>query len=782
MTDIAGELTSATKQLENDYAEASEIVSKAFSPVSDQFEESNFGLWNQEIKAWMDLSTLKGLFFNEDWVYILVDRIASKLAALELRVIRETGVSDGRVVYEPDEDHPVQARLWEPNENQTYYQWIYSIVADYCITGNALIWNAPILGQLIHIPIEIAQLDFDRDGKLDKYRIYQFNNEYDSPVPKLIATIAKGEIGHPRWPNPSSALWGLSPFIPGRKSILFNRYSQEYLVNFYNKGAQPGFIFEMDQEANEKNALRMLKSVELAHTGRRNQRRNMVVPKGVSVKNLSYSLSDQSLIDHVNQNRETIINILQVPKHELSIAEQGSLGSEEYKTALRNFWNGPLKSIRKAIEGSLTKLLKNELGEKRYIEFDLTDVDVLQEDLDKKAETATKLKTVWTLNEIRTKVFQMEPLPGGDELPSDGAPPAQGFAFSAPAPDHIAAVEPEGEIEDQQDVEGIDQRKAVYDRNFEIFSGLKAKNDWWKKREDLLISKTESVFNDFHNFILNMFAEQAGAVIEAAKKNLKNQGYKSLRTKDDPPSDDELEKARLRREIEKALEKFEDKYTEEGVPILETSIDTGYDVQLVLPFNLPNRAEVEALRSRNAKKRRDILLARGLKSFAKIKGTTTDRIMKLIEDGVAESKTVQEIAASIAREYSKIENINKRAMVIARTEVLTATSLGQAAAMDDAAKVIPGLQKMWITAEDDRVRGRYDNSEADHWVLRGETKSHKEPFSNGLQFPRDPNGEPAETIQCRCSWIMFGKDDADALGIAQFQSEMQAVGAVGKKE
>jgi SPP1 gp7 family putative phage head morphogenesis protein len=90
-------------------------------------------------------------------------------------------------------------------------------------------------------------------------------------------------------------------------------------------------------------------------------------------------------------------------------------------------------------------------------------------------------------------------------------------------------------------------------------------------------------------------------------------------------------------------------------------------------------------------------------------------------------------------------------MTIARTEVLTAVSLGQAAAMKDAAKVVPDLQKMWISANDDRVRDS-------HEMLHGDIVPHGKEFDNGLQFPRDPSGPPEEVINCRCTWIMLPKD------------------------
>jgi SPP1 gp7 family putative phage head morphogenesis protein len=90
-----------------------------------------------------------------------------------------------------------------------------------------------------------------------------------------------------------------------------------------------------------------------------------------------------------------------------------------------------------------------------------------------------------------------------------------------------------------------------------------------------------------------------------------------------------------------------------------------------------------------------------------------------------------------------------KAEMIARTETLTAVSIGLAAAMKNAAEVIPGLKKGWMTAGDDRVRDS-------HAAINGEVIESDEKFSNGLAHPRDTNSTDAsEVIACRCSLILI---------------------------
>jgi SPP1 gp7 family putative phage head morphogenesis protein len=161
--------------------------------------------------------------------------------------------------------------------------------------------------------------------------------------------------------------------------------------------------------------------------------------------------------------------------------------------------------------------------------------------------------------------------------------------------------------------------------------------------------------------------------------------------------------------------------------------------------------ELESLRVRSAAAREDALEDRAGRVFSYMNETTVEGVYATIERGIDEGKTVKDIADDLRSKFSDIDEIGGRAMTIARTETLTAVSLGQASAMKDAAKLVPKLVKMWISANDDRVRDS-------HEMLHGDIVAHDKDFANGLQFPRDPSGPPEEVINCRCTWIMLPKD------------------------
>jgi hypothetical protein len=72
--------------------------------------------------------------------------------------------------------------------------------------------------------------------------------------------------------------------------------------------------------------------------------------------------------------------------------------------------------------------------------------------------------------------------------------------------------------------------------------------------------------------------------------------------------------------------------------------------------------------------------------------------------------------------------------------------------------------KAWINAGDTLVRGnpggKYKDSKFDHWDVQNDgIIPYKEPFSNGLQFPREPGGEAGNVCNCRCTLLTIAPED-----------------------
>ena len=698
------------------------------------FSGSDSGGGASDLSTMVSPRLLKSIYQSEDWIYILVDKIASKLAQIPWQVQRQS-VQNGEEILSPAFGHPVQKMMDEPNPLQTSYGFKYALITDHCVTGNALIYVSTVNRWLVQVPTEIIQMDIDGRGDHRGYFIVGVDPT-SFPV-GMKMKLKASDVIHVKRPNASSVYWGMSPLIPGANPALFNKYSNEYLLNFYRKGAQPGLILEMMEETNEVQAKKLLQSLETAYTGRSNQRRGMVLPKGVKASNISHTLADQQLITYMQNNRETLINIFGVPKHELSIADSGSLGSEEYKTALKNFWQGPLMSIGSMFDTALTARLKPLLGQGYVIKLNYGGVPILQDDLKAKADMATALLSTMTYNEVRQRVWKMEPIQGGDilrDLVPKAPPSFGGFSLQSTPPP----------VAQPTTLEQLGAEIDYREHNAKAFETYAAseKGDWYRRSREHINGKSKESMGEIEKLWLGILEDQTVDAVKIAKSLMEEKAAKV-------PN-----KAELKKRIEEAMAKYEKKWIDGYLKTLDKHIDLGYDTVLAVPFNKPYEEGIAAIRARNSDKSRTTLEARGIKNFSEISKTTTDKIMGTIESGLTDALSISEIAQNIVKDGA---NAAGRALTIARTEVLTANSIGEAAAMKDAAEVIPDLVKVWINSGDDRVRGNpgglYPDSEADHWKMQGQIRKYDEPYSNDLFYPRDTQGPAGEVINCFPAYI-----------------------------
>lgn len=120
---------------------------------------------------------------------------------------------------------------------------------------------------------------------------------------------------------------------------------------------------------------------------------------------------------------------------------------------------------------------------------------------------------------------------------------------------------------------------------------------------------------------------------------------------------------------------------------------------------------------------------------------TTEQILqdRLTAAATADRLSVQEYSDVLENTFSELSGY--RANTIARTEMLGSFNGASRAAAEES-KVT--TQREWMATTDARTR-------ESHAALDGyTTTSMNDPYPNGLMFPGDPAGDPAETINCRC--------------------------------
>ena len=119
------------------------------------------------------------------------------------------------------------------------------------------------------------------------------------------------------------------------------------------------------------------------------------------------------------------------------------------------------------------------------------------------------------------------------------------------------------------------------------------------------------------------------------------------------------------------------------------------------------------------------------------------KIQSAITQGVLQGESIDKIASRLQR----VTNMNRAAAIRnARTMTTSAQNGGRINAYRRAEEMGIKTIKVWLATPDSRVRDS-------HARLDGEERETEEEFSNGCRYPGDPNGDPAEVYNCRCTLI-----------------------------
>ena len=715
--------------------------------------------WRKATDDYIDLTSLEGLFVNNHWVYTIDDGISTDVSSLQLLVVKEEYSDDGDLIYEKVINHPLMQLLQQPNSFQGYHTWMYNVTQQYIHMGNSINWYAEQSKELYVIPASNINIDrVNNDDALSmenlRYSLVSTSIDQDYLTTVKIRELPVSDLIHLRRPNPLNLIWGLSPWLPGRAPVLFNRNSDDYLNSFYTKGATPTLKIELENNVNHQQAVRQLRSFENAYTGKSNYRRPLVLPKGMKADTLSVPLCDQRLEEHIDRNRDNILAILKYPKHKVGLQTAGSLGSEEAKTALKNYWDSTVIPTCRIISHDFTNFFRSKklLEPNQRLIFDFSDVEVLKENEKLKAEIATEAANILGVNAARARYYKEDDI----DHPNANIPLLLLKKSSDKQTQPI--IDDEETLVDDEETVIDDEEKCL---RFENFLNKKFGFDVSDKIDKQFENEENTTGIELKNLVFQLFLfslEKSMDILESQElvideeKKLK---FIKLDKADIPSRRD------LRSSIIKALNEFKERWENEYIRLLESSVDLGYDQGLSFIFNDKDANAVHALKIEGIDQRFAILEARGIESFVQISKTITNQIMNRIIQGVELGKTISQIAIDI-QEFFDPKNAVSRANTIARTEVLTAVSIGQNAVALDIEKVIPGSKKAWLTVGDNRVRDSHRNLQKDKPIPIKSKFVAKDDSGKValLSFPRDPLANaPDETINCRCSLVIITPDD-----------------------
>lgn len=144
----------------------------------------------------------------------------------------------------------------------------------------------------------------------------------------------------------------------------------------------------------------------------------------------------------------------------------------------------------------------------------------------------------------------------------------------------------------------------------------------------------------------------------------------------------------------------------------------------------------------------------------------TQKVNSEVMQGILQGESVDKIAGRL----SNVLNMDEAsAMRNARTSVTSAQNKGRFDMLENAYDNGIIVKKEWVAALDDHTR-------ESHAELDGELQDYDDEFSNGLQFPGDPDGPPEEVYNCRCrlGFHVVGVVDQESGAMLYYQNDIVA--------
>lgn len=614
-------------------------------------------------------------------VYACISRKAKNIAGVPFKVTRlgsDKQLSDA---------YPIVQLLKRPNIYTTWEDLIQLCVTSFDTRGEWFAWPdmdftvGGLPGALWFVPSENVK-ELTSNNTLYGWSVKMGNTRREF----LFDDIVQG-----KYINLENPVRGLAPIasLDGTNKIRFS--AVEYCGNFFENDGTPTVTYETDKILDPAQIAEFEKKMDLRR-GRKGWHKELLLWGGIKANALSITNKDMQVLEILGMTTDEICAVLGVPKTELSIREGLNFATASIED--RAFWKKTLIPImRFGIEAPLNRFL-NRLGYNGT--FDVSAIDVLNQELLEKADAATKFYNMGVpFNMINERLSLGFPeVPGGDEPKKQGGiPPLDDTNAPKEMPEPLKAV--------KQLVDPVEMNKA-----------LRAAE--WKKQNDSIIDIERKMSGAVKKYFQDLRRKWL--------KHASDEIYiKIVKAKNDPPSLDELTRDLSDEKLKRYIEKYMKAALQKGIDSVNRDS---------VSFSMSDDKAIYALSKR-------------LTKITRINDTIRDDLRKMFVDLMKEEKQLSELElAEVIRDSMEgiLDNADSRARTIARTETHGAYADGRW----ESAKSTEPYGKEWIDSRDSNVR--------DEHAIDGEKRLWNDAFSNGLMYPGDPEGNAGNVINCRCKF------------------------------
>ena len=657
--------------------------------------------WKEGMPIWRDWNTEqaieKGMKSNV-WLYACVRKRATALSQVDWYVESQAGDK-----WEREDGHPLEKLMKKPvmapqanfdGAKLRKMKWYHLDLG-----GNA-IWHLNIVnGQ----PVEMWPLMPQNIKPVPSKQDYIAHYEYR--IGGRTHEIPPEEILHFMYIDPASPYWGLPPLKAASKVVDTDIKATAWNMESMDKRSVSDGVFTFKSPMTRDQWEEQREIIEEEKKGQRDI--------WVLGNDASFEAMDKTPVemDYIKSKKFYMYEICAVYDVDPLLLGAPDTASRANKTeAKREWWQNSLipqlDNMAETLNQALIPFWEPEALESREtanlrLNYDLSNVHVLQKNLEEKARTAQAYFRMGVpFNQINQRLeLGFDDIEGGDE--------ARGLGVQQVSDDSSKETKKQLSSEfTQEDINNFIKSREQDRENFE--------DEVAEIIEEQFEEEAEKVIAEYEEHG-QLGAERAIDDMELDWENTFDGIYSSV-----IEYFGGLEGQRIEDELGKSTQPSEKK---------EFNFN---------PFDIEVRRFIDKFAA---------------EKVTQISSTSKERISNAIAKGFEEGEGSAEISRRIRDTYSRWidgdDDIDvRRSMTIARTETTAASQFGNhegARQAEDTFGIT--MEKEWVVADfTDRLR-------EDHEFMAGERRPLNERYSNGLMYPGDPNGEPELVIQCRCTEI-----------------------------
>jgi len=666
------------------------------------------------------------------YVFACVYKIAEKVASTSLELFQ---ILNSKGDVREIQNHPALDLLFKVNPFQTKSEFLKITMINKKLCGDAFWFKVRNdRGQVVELwNLRPDYMEIIKDPN-DFIKAYKFNK-----TDGTTELFDPDYIVHFKYPTPLDDFFGTSPIKSATVRIDTENYAGQYQRDFFLNNARPdGFIkvnagMAMDKE--QKDEIRH--EFEKKHKGVGKNSKLAVIEGDIEYQQVSISQREMDYIESMKFTRDDILVAFGVPKAIVAITDDVNRANAE--TSMHIFLSEVIKpELTMLVEKINEMLIIPDFGDNLYLDF-IDPTPENREQVVKEYETGIK-NGYLLINEVRARE-NLEPINGGWSIYKPLSEVVVGGLSKGKAAKHLKNWEDNRKQKEADNKLKIFRGRNMLLKKFLIKEKLvdEFKKAFKKRTPDKIIkdakenTKKESDKKEIvpliKGDIRDKYAELTIKVIDQRADRLKSELNK-LAQKQSEKITDIISKLDLTKAIGKDTKKKINDFYKGQQPIF---------AEFIFPFidEFTRNAGLEAMAMVNPDKGFEMTasvtktLQKRSKEFGLgVNNTTREKITNAINAGIAEGESMIKISDRIESVYKEFPTW--RSDLIARTESTAANNEGfiEAYKQSDVA-----THKEWIAVMDDRTRD-------EHAEMDGEIVPVGKAFSNGLQYPQEPN--------CRC--------------------------------